>query len=182
MKNLTRFLLSILVVTGLAFTGCEESQSLLDVTIEADYESDLDIVVSPSTLKAGINGVFSSSTTIDPLSNAQVAEYANNIKSVEIIEARGTITSVSKDAMMLVADMDISSNDLPHAAWLYNDVPIEVGSVIELTNENGQLDKLSDILNAKEVFTINLSGQTDEDDLTFTMSVFLKARITANPL
>jgi len=64
----------LLMLIGVVFSGCKESSSLLDVTFEADYQSDMDVVVSPSTLKIGVNGVFSSSTTIDPLSNSDLAK------------------------------------------------------------------------------------------------------------
>jgi hypothetical protein len=172
----------LLMLIGVVFSGCKESSSLLDVTFEADYQSDMDVVVSPSTLKIGVNGVFSSSTTIDPLSNSDLAKYANNIKSVEILEAKGTILEVSSNATILNADLNISAPDMDNAQWLFTNEPIEVGNVIELTNANGQLDKLSSILSSKKTFTIAFIGETDEDNVTFTMRVYIRAKVTANPL
>lgn len=177
MKNLTRLFL-VLMFTGIAFSGCKDA---LDVTFEADYTSNMDIVVSPSTQKA-TNGTFSSTTTIDPLSNSDVADYANNIQSIEIVEARGTITAVSTTATMQTANLEITSLEMPAASWNYTNEPIAVGSIFTLTNEDGQLDKLSDILSTKNVFTIHFTGQTDQDDITFTMQVYIRAMVTANPL
>jgi len=180
MKNLARFLFASLVLSAMVFSGCNETKELLDVTFEADYTTDLPIVVTPSTLKA-TNGVFESSTTIDPMSNSDLATYANNIQSIEIIEATATILSVSTNAVMS-ADVDITSGTLPAASWVFTDQPIQEGTVITLGNENGQLEKLSNILSAKNVFTVDVVGQTDVDDMTFTMSVTIRAFVTANPL
>ena len=138
------------------------------------------IVVTPSTLKA-TNGVFASSTIIDPMSNGNMSTYANNIQSVRIVEATATILSVSSEAVMS-ADLDVTSGTLPAASWVFTDEPILEGAVIELSNENGQLDRLSDIISAKNVFTVDVVGQSDQDDITFTISVTIRAFVTANPL
>ncbi len=181
MKKLIPVALMLMLI-GVVFSGCKESSSLLDVTFEADYQSDLDVVVSPSTVKAGINGMFNSSTTIDPLSNSDLAEYANNIKSVEILEAYGTILEVSSNATILTADVNITASEMPNAEWLFTNVPVEVGTVVELTNADGQLIKLSNILNSKKTFTVTFTGETEEDNVTFTMRIYIRAKITANPL
>jgi hypothetical protein len=177
MKNLTRVLFLTVIFTGLVFTGCQDA---LDVTFEADYTTELPIVVTPSTLKA-TNGAFASSTTIDPMSNGNMSTYANNIQSVRIVEATATILSVSTEAVMS-AELDVTSGTLPAASWVFTDEQIVEGAVIELSNENGQLDKISDILSAKNVFTVDVVGQTDQDDITFTISVTIRAFVTANPL
>ena len=181
MKNLNR-LLFVFMLTGMVFSGCKETKDLLDVTFQADYESDMDISVAPSTMKGGNNGTFSSSTTIDPLTNEEFQKYAEKIKSVEILEVTGTITSVNKNAVMLDADLNITADAMPNAQWLFTNEPIEVGNVISFTNENGQLDKLSAILNEKKAFTLTFSGQTDEDDVTYNISFYILAKVIPNPL
>ncbi|MFA5418810.1 MAG: hypothetical protein WC341_10160 [Bacteroidales bacterium] len=180
MKNLSRLFL-LFLISGVMFSGCKEAKNLLDVTFQADYETDMDIAVSPD-LKAGINGTFSSSTTIDPLTDETFKKYADNIKSVEILEVTGKITLVSQNAVMQTADLNITASEMPNAQWLFTNEPIEVGNVISFTNENGQLDRLSNILNERKAFTLTFSGQTDSDDITYTMSFFIRAKVVANPI
>lgn len=181
MRNLPRLVIVIMLAT-LAFSGCQETKNLLDITFQADYESEMNIVVSPSTTKAGINGTFSSFVTIDPFSDSTYQTYANTIQSVEIIEASATIDSVSINAVMLNATLTISAEGLPSAEWLYLNEPIIVGNTIIFGNENGQLDKLSAILNDRKVLTLTFSGETDEDDVVYTMQFYILAQIVANPI
>jgi hypothetical protein len=177
MKNLSRLFLAFLI-TGILFSGCKDA---LDVTFMADYTSDLPIVVSPSTLKS-TNGTFSSVTTIDPLSNRDMADYANNIQSIEILEVTGTILSVDNNAVLQTGTLSLISAGLPTASWTETNQPVQAGTVYTLGNDDGQLEKLSNILNSKNVFTVEFSGTTDLDDVTFTMQVFIRAKVVANPL
>ncbi len=181
MKNLSR-LLFVFMLSSMVFPACNATKDLLDVTFRADYEADMDIVVTPDAIKAGINGVFSESATIDPLSNDKFAEYADKIKSITIEEATGTITWINKNAVLITADLNITATDMPSAHWVFTNEPLVQGSVFSLTNEAGQLDKLKDILNAQKVFTVTFSGQTDEDDLSLTFHTLYGTLVVANPL
>ena len=178
----TKKLLFALLAVALMIGACNTVTDLADVTFDAELKADLNCEVPPGSFKSGINGAFSVSETIDPLSDPEVEKYVDNIKSWEVTSVTGEILSVSKEGVnLLSANVEVFSNN-HNASWQISNTPLVVGETITLDNGNGQWNTIDNILGDKDVFTISASGETDQDDVTFVIQVIVQTKITANPL
>ncbi|PLX10759.1 MAG: hypothetical protein C0598_09765, partial [Marinilabiliales bacterium] len=81
--------------------SCNTVKDALDVTFDTSFKTPFNINV-PAGTKAGVDGTFSESATIDPLADPDVAQYADNIKSFNVIEITGTITAINKDVTFFI--------------------------------------------------------------------------------
>jgi hypothetical protein len=180
MKNVLK-IMTVVFLASIIIVGCKKVKSLADVTFDQTFTADLDCVVPPAATR-DINGTFNASAVIDPASDPDVAEYLNNIVGYEILSVIGTITSVSKDNVNLLSATGSVFNNSSNASWQFTNVPIVVGGTLTFGNENGQWGTVDQILMTGQVFTVSLSGTTDEDDFTFTVEVAIETEITANPL
>lgn len=180
MKNVFK-IMSAVVLTSLIFISCNKVKSLADVTFDTTFTADLDCMVPPATAR-DIDGMFSASTVIDPASDPDVEEYLENIIGYEILSMSGTITSVSAENVTLVSSTATVYNSSNSASWQFSDIPLTVGATLNFGNENGQWDTVDQILMTGQEFTVSLEGETDEDDVTFTVLLSIGTQITANPL
>lgn len=180
MKNLLK-IVGIVFLASLILVSCKKVKSLADVTFDSTFTADLDCVVPPTSAR-DIDGTFSTSAVIDPASDPDVAEYLDNIVGYEILSITATVTSVSVDNANLLSGTATVFNNSSNASWQLSNVPLTVGSNIPLGNENGQWNTVDQILMSGQEFTVSLSGETDEDDFTFTLQVAIETEVTANPL
>ncbi len=181
MKNLTKLLLGLLLLTSITYTGCKQASELIDVKFTADYEDTLNVVVTPSTNAKTTNGVFSVSKTIDPTSNSDFAKYIDKIKSINISEVSGLVISVNPNLTLTSAVINVS--DANHTAtWTFTNLPITVGTLLSLDNNDGQWDAIEQILMDKTPFTVSIVGQASEDNAEFSILVNIKSDVIANPI
>jgi hypothetical protein len=179
-KSIQAILLVFLL--GIIYSGCEKTKSLLDVKFDAKFETNVPVVVEPADLKKTLYGVFYASATIDPMSNSDFAEYADKIKDISIKSVTAEVISISKPAVLLSADLTISSEGVSPAAWSFSNENLEVGKTLTLDNGAGQWSRVQTMLNNKKLITVVIEGSTDEDNLTFTLKVTINTEVTANPL
>ncbi len=170
--------LTALLIATIGFTGCNKVKNATDVRFDANYTTDLNVNVSPGR---DINGSFDESATIDPTSNANVKQYLNVIKSWDIVGISGDMMSVSQDFILQNATVSVSSSD-KSARWEFSNISVTTGTTLTLDNSNGQWDTINQILAEKQTFTVNFSGQTDHDNVQFTLRVTLQSKVVANPL
>lgn len=183
--NMKRILtLSFLVIAlAMSFSACEKLKSLADVKFDAEFQTDLDVTVTPSLNKAGIDGVFSASATIDPLSDSEFKKYAEKIKKIEITDATAEIITINPSPVQLIsAELKATSAGMADAQWNFANETLSAGTKLNLSNANNQWTNLQAILDNKVIFTVSLNGQTDVNDATFKLRVTYKTKITANPL
>ena len=180
MKNLFK-IVGVVFIASLILVSCNKVKSLADVKFDAKFTADLDCVVPPSSLRE-IDATFSQSEVIDPTSNPDVAEYIDNIVGYEINSITATITSVSVDNTNLLTGTASVFNNSSNASWQFSNVSLVVGNSVTLGNENGQWNTVDQILMTGQPFTVMVSGETDEDNFTFTVQIVIDTEITANPL
>jgi hypothetical protein len=180
MKNVFK-LASIILLTSLVFVSCNKVKSLADVTFDTTFTADLDCVVPPASARE-IDGTFSSSAVINPASDPDVAQYLDNIIGYDILSMTGTITSISADNVTLSSSTASVYNASNNASWQFTDVPLTVGATLNFGNENGQWSTVDQILMTGQEFTVSLEGETNEDDVTFTVQLAIETQVTANPL
>ncbi len=170
-------LLAILI-GAIGFTGCEKVKDIADVKFNANYTTDLNINVTPGR---DINGTFSESATINPTSDEQVEQYLDLIKSWEVTGLTGEFLNTSQDFTLVNTEFTISSED-KSAVWQFSDIAVTDGTALTLDNANGQWDTVNQILAEKQTFTVTFSGETDTDEVSFTMRITIQTEVTANPL
>lgn len=179
MKTISKILL-LLTFIAVVSPGCEKAKDLLDIKFNADFTSDLNVVI-PAGTQRSLNASFFEEATIDPNSNTEFAQYANYIKDIQINGVTGTVLTINKDVTLTTANLTVSSEGSTSAVWVFTNQPIAAGTTLTLGNENGQWDNVEAILNSQNVFTVTLSGEADQDDVQFTFEYTISTTITANP-
>jgi hypothetical protein len=172
MKNKIKLML-MAIIAGIAFTSCEK----LDVDFDADYKTTLNINSQKSTA-----GSFSESATIDPLSNDDMAKYANKIKKIEVKEVIGVIKSINQPTVLETMQLSMTASGASPAVWTFSNVDLFTGASLSIDNSTGQFDNMQQILNKKEVFTVAAVGSTAGDNVQFSLEITIKTTVTANPL
>lgn len=175
----TKFPMALLIAT-LIIASCNTVKDALDVTFDTSFTAPLNIDV-PEGTKAGINGTFNESATIDPLTDENVKKYADNLKDFEVTELTGEITSINKDVTLTTMTITVS-NASKSTSWTVNNVAISQGTKITFGNDNGEWDTVNNILKDKQEFTVTAQGETDQDGVQFNLNLTIKVRVTANPL
>lgn len=180
MKNLTKLFLG-LILTSILVTGCKEAEEILYVNFNANYETEFDVVVPSSGLKAGIDGTFTVNETIDPTTNSDYLLYIDNIREVDITEVSGEVISINKNITLQSVNLNVSNNS-HSASWSFTNEAIQVGTILILDNDQGQWDEMTQIMLGAVPFTVNIAGEVDDEDVEFTVLFTLKSVVTASPL
>ncbi len=176
MKIQTNLML-LAMIASFAMVSCDK----LDVEFDADYKTTLNVVTEKGFVKS-TDGAFYESATIDPLSNSDMAKYAKKIKSIEVREVKGVIKSINEPTLLETCLLKMSSPGSTSAEWTYTNKQLDVGTEFIMDNSNGQLDNMEQILDKKEEFTVEMSGSTSGDNVSFSLEVTIKTKVTANPL
>ncbi len=180
MKNLIRSIFVILFVT-FSFSGCEKIKDLSEVKFDASFTADMEVNV-PSMPTKALNGVFYATATVDPLSNSDLAKYAQKIKEIDLAEVTIEVLSISSYVKLITASLIATCPNYQDVEWTISNQPIDSGTILTLGNENGQFDNLNKILDSLNKFTVTLSGQTDVDEATFVLRIKFKTRVKADAL
>lgn len=170
--------LLLIIAAMMIYQGC----SKLDVDFDANFKTNLNVIVSPDGLKNLAGYPFSASAVIDPMDDSDFAKYTNKIKEIKVKELTAEVTSINKPVSLVSCDFSVSSSGYVPANWSFENEDIFIGKVFTLANTNGQWDNVQTILDSKEQFTVSIAGETDQDDVQFTIEVTIKTEITANPL
>ena len=170
------------VLATVVMGACDK---IINVTFDSDIKADLEVYVPEDSFKSGIDGAFSVSETVDPLSDPEVKKYIDNINGWDVTGVFGEVISVSKEGVSLIsADIEVFS-DNDNAIWHLPappSLPLVVGQTISLDNTNGQWDAINNILDEKKEFTISLSGATDQGDITFVIRITISTEVEASAL
>lgn len=172
--------LAIMLLGIVVATSCKK----LDTNFDAKYVVNLDVVVPPGgLLKAGVlDKAFTASKTIDPLSDADMAKYANQIKDVQVNSVTGVITSITKPVTLVNSTLTVTSPGYNTATWAITNQLLEVGKTITLNDDNGQFTDIHLMLKDMKTVTVTLAGTSSDADVEFTFELTLDTKVTASPL
>ncbi len=183
MTTKQKLILLTVILTGVVFAGCSKIKSLADLTFHPSFPVDIQITIPPATsIKAAQTSyTFNDSVTIDPTSDTLVAKYESYIKSWQVDSVTAIFTDVSKPVNLTNVSLQVNTGTETFG-WQASSISIQEGTNLVLDNAQGQLDKLGQVLNGKQLFTVTLSGTSDENDVHFTLSVMINTTMVANPL
>ncbi len=179
-KQITLF--TITLFTLVFMSSCDKLKSLADVEFDANFESQMDVPIQPTSLKT-LPGTFNTSVTIDPLSNADFLKYKEKIKDISIIGATIEITELTPTPITINGTLTASDTQNPpnlSASWPINNEVLTVGKKITLSTS--QFVTLQQIFNLKTPFTVTFAGQSSASQGTIKVKVTYKTKVKANPL
>lgn len=181
MKTIIRIFFTVLLI-GIFMPGCEKG--LLDVKFESDFVADLNADVAGKSLGKSVAQTFTFSTSdlVDPLSDDEVNKYKDQIKDVSLTQVSAEITSISKAVKLVSGKLKVTSTGFSSAEWNFSNQTLQVGSILSIGNETGQITNVQTMLNSLNPITVTLSGETDQGNVQFTLQVTFSTEITANPL
>lgn len=176
-----KLLVAGILLVGISFSGCQKIKSLLDKHFDTHFSVNMNVNVPAASSIDRAKSTFEASATINPKDDADVAKYGNLIKSFDISSASAVFSNVSKDVTLVSVDLTVTSGSYT-ATWHYDDMPITNGTTFTLSNDAGQWDTVNTILGTLDPFTVSISGETDVDDVTYTVTFNVDATVVANPL
>ena len=182
-KSLAVFFMVILA--GLAFQSCSKIESLTNVKFNADLTGDLNVTISNGAQKSAVLSdtySFSESVDVNLRSDPQIDKYFDKLKSFDVQSVTCTVNSVYGGPVNITNATLVIKSEAISATWYVKNFKLENGASLTLDNNNNQWDNVNTILNKKENFTISIKGTTDKDNVSFTLHVVIKTKVTANPL
>lgn len=179
MKNFERVFLLALLATGIA------SCSLLDVERDVEFAANLNIDVVDPVLKSTDGVGFATAELVTPRDNEVVEEYAHLVKKHDVSEIIAVVVAVSEPGIVFLkgSTFAIYQGTTLNATWtMKEDYPAELGSIFEMTNLGDAYGVVADILMTADPFYVGAVGETNVGDVSVTMKVTIKSKLTANPI
>ena len=186
MKSLIKLGVMIFFIS-IVNTGCEKIKDLADVSFDANFDTEMDVDVKPTAQKSGLEmGSFSETAEIDPNTNEDFKTYASKIKEIKITKVTFEIVEITNAPNNTVqlgsATLSVDKTGYTSAKWVESAQALTVGTKFEYSTLDTQFTNLQNILNSKEVFTVNFYGTADPVDASFKVKVSINSTIVANPL
>lgn len=164
----------------LILSSCQKIKDILTTKIDADFSLSLPVEISSSPLKSTA-GTFLSTSTLDPLSDEDLAQYKDKIKSFELTGLTGTISELSADVTLTNTRLLVNT-DSNSAEWNFTNLPLTNGTVITFDNTTSQWAKINEILDEQKVITITFSGTSSQTGVTFNLEVEFVTVVSARIL
>lgn len=178
MNKLMKIALGLVLMLGVA--SCE----LFNVDVESTLSGTLDIAVQQEMSKGTADvHPFDASTTIDPLEDPDVEEYADKIVDVGVDGVVAEVEYVSESDVVFYtgSTFSISNSNSTAEYTLDEDWPIEVGTTVSLEDLGGFYDDMSEILLDLEVFTLAMTGTSSKSGVEVTIRIDIETTMTGNP-
>jgi hypothetical protein len=182
MKKLLKTVFPLVILALLV--SCDSLSSLFDVDFETTLSGTLHIDVENPVTKAADAIPFQANDTIDPLSDDEIAEYAEKIVNVNADSVLVEVDSVNMEGVVFLAGTSITvSNETNTATWtITTDWPIVEGTTVGLDDVGGIYDAVSDILTTLEVFTVSAQGTCTKSGVVVVLRLDIETTVTGNPL
>ena len=109
-------------------------------------------------------------------------KYAEQIKDLKITKVTAEITSITKPVTLVSGKLKVSASGFTTTEWNFTNVALSLGTKLSIGNETGQITNVQSMLKSLKLVTVELSGETDQAPVKFTLKVTYETEITANPL
>ncbi len=186
MKTLSKtcMILMVTLLLGATLSSCEKIKSLADVKFNSELGTDLNVTVGSGTEKSTqIAGyTFSESADVNLHDDQNIDKYFDKLKGFEVQEVTGTVKSVISGPVTITNGKLSIVSGASTATWLIKNFQVQTNATLTLNNNGGQWDIVNGFLNDKKDFTVTVEGTTDKDNVSFTLHVLVKVKVTANPL
>lgn len=174
----------ILSVSLLAFVvlfgSCTKIKEVLTVKVDADFSVNLPVTI-PELLLKSTTGAFTSTETLDPLSDEDLALYKDKIKGFEVTGMTGTISDLSADVTLTTATLLVNTA-ANSTQWTFTNLSLTNGSVIAFDNTSDQWTEINKILDEQTEITVTFSGNSSQNNVTFNLEVDFETKVSAKIL
>ncbi|MCD6200828.1 MAG: hypothetical protein J7K46_03370 [Bacteroidales bacterium] len=172
------------LLLGVTLSSCEKIKSLADVKFNSELGTDLNVTIGSGTEKSvQVEGyTFSESADVSLHDDQDIDKYFDKLKGFDVQEVTGTVKSVIRGPVTISNGKLSIGSGSSVATWLIKNFQVETNATLTLDNNGGQWDIVNGILNDKKDFTVTVEGKTDKDNVSFTLHVVVKVKVTANPL
>jgi hypothetical protein len=183
MRKLLNIGLLILVTT--MFTSCEKIKSIFDVEENTTLEGWLYVEVDEPVVKSTNGHEFYHEVTVNPLDDADIDEYQDNIKKIKATNIVATIKDVNKADVVFEKGTKIIVKGSSEVSWILQEPwPIVIGDEITLSDDaTVKIYKaVTQMLTDLETLTIIADGECNQTGVYVTLVVGIDVLVTANPL
>ncbi|MBT3244425.1 MAG: hypothetical protein HN352_14845 [Bacteroidetes bacterium] len=164
------------VILLMGSVGCTDLGSLFSVKVETDFKIDVPVDVSAPLMKTG-PFAFDATKVYDPLSNADLEEYKDQIGDIDLSAITGTIKDLSESTVLTETNLKVSGNG-SEVSWDFDNVTLSNGTELSLPDEGTKYTTLSSILKSLEEVTVELSGNSSVNNVTYTLELKLSTTLT----
>lgn len=183
-KLLSLFVIALLIVAG-TFTSCEEAKDALEVTVYTDLEAPFTAV--PDVTKSGQKGSasFSSSAILDISQNADLADYLESIKSIEITKIKIVITSTDTTGLILENGTFSITDNVSGDSFAFSspdNMPITVGAEFEVGSDDPGWDVVNAIIASMNACTVSAVGTINNETFEVGFTYIISVKVVASPL
>jgi hypothetical protein len=179
------FNIGLLVLVAAMFTSCEKIKSIFDVEEETTLEGWMYIEVDEPVMKSVNAHKFYHEITVNPLDDADIDEYQDNIKKIKVTNIIATIKDVNKKDVVFEKGTTIIVKGSSEVKWILEEPwPIVVGDDIVLGDDVTvkMYKAVTEMLTDLETLTIIADGECNQTDVYVTLVVGIDVLVTANPL
>ena len=173
----------------ISFCSCSKINDALTVKVPVDFTTDMQVMDSTAGLKTSSKTYwFYASATINPSTNATLAQYKSKIKSITASGISFTPTGLSGDITVKNAELFISNASLTHidglsVRWRFSSLTLKNGVKIDLPKPTdpftGIIEGISTMLDDDQDIFIGWKGTQSTPVNTYTFSTTMKAEVTA---
>lgn len=182
MKKLSFLLVAGLILLSGAFTSCEKIAEEIENATEVTINTTLDapIVAVPEASKdADGNAKFNESYVLDLSTNADLKDYLDKIKSIELTEIEVTIVSASPNGLNLIDGIYSITDNLNGDSFSFNspsNLPLVNGSSFKVDKNSPGWDTVNAIIASQHASTLKAMGTINNETFEVTFNCTLKVK------
>jgi len=188
MKKLSSlFVVALLVLAG-TFTSCEkvaeEIQNAVEVTIYTDLEAPMTAI--PDVTKATSDGSasFDETYVLDISNNEDLADYLDNIQSIEVTKIKVLVTSTTPDNLVLESGSFSFTDNVNGDSFVFAspaNMPILEGASFEVGSTTPGWDTVNTIIASMNASTVRAVGTINNDPYEVGFLVMVSVKVVAKP-
>ncbi len=177
-KNTFIFLLGILL-SAITFTSCDKLEDAVEITINTEFKTHIE-----ATPVEGKSTTFKESVDFNPKDCEDLADYIDDIKSVDLLSIKIEVTSIQPEGIELESGSFSVKDNENGSLFVYNtpdNTKLAVGTVFEIGEGYKDWDVIKKMINDLHASTITAVGSVNNDEfkIGFEMTHKVKATATA---
>lgn len=188
MKKLSSlFVVALLVLAG-TFTSCEkvaeEIQNSVEVTVYTDLEAPFTAVPDGAKSTKDGSASFSETSIIDISNNEDLADYLDNIQSIEIVKIQVMVTSTTPAGLALESGTFSITDNVSGDSFAFAtpaNMPITVGSYFEVGSDAPGWATVNSIIASMNASTVSAVGTINNDTFEVGFVYMVSVKVVAKP-
>ena len=177
MKKITSiFLLGILLST-VSFTSCDKLEDAVELTINTEFKTHIDVVPVE-----GKSTTFKESVDFDPNKSEDLADYIDDLKSVDLLGIKIVVTSVEPSDIVLENSAFTVEDKENGNTFVYTtpeNTKLVVGTIFEVGEGYKDWGVIKQMINDMHASVITAVGSVNNDNFKIGYDITYKVKATA---